>query len=117
MRVLAYASMALLVAACATQEVVETDEAIHATPAQIEAGRQFAEDQCGTCHAVSTADRSPVRDAPPFRYLGERYPVSSLAESLAEGMMTGHLEMPEWELAPEEITSLLGYIQSIQRKD
>jgi hypothetical protein len=55
-----------------------------------------------------------MRDAPPFTYLGRNYPISSLAEALAEGMITGHDGMPEWELAPAEIRGLLGYIQSVQ---
>ena len=42
--------------------------------------------------------------------------IDDLAEALAEGILTGHgpVEMPEIVLEPEEIESLLGYMQSIQ---
>ena len=39
--------------------------------------------------------RSPK--APPFRALHERYPVENLSEALAEGIRTGHPEMPQFE--------------------
>ncbi len=91
------------------------EEDLHASPAEIEAGQRLAVEQCGTCHAIARDDtQSPMRNAPPFTYLGRNYPISSLAEALAEGMITGHDGMPEWELEPAEIRGLLGYIQSVQ---
>ena len=90
------------------------EQDLGASPAEIAAGQKMAEEQCGTCHAVARDAQSPMRNAPPFSYLGRSYPVSSLAEALAEGMITGHDSMPEWELEPAEIRGLLGYIQSIQ---
>lgn len=90
------------------------EEHLGASPAEIEAGQKMAVEQCGTCHAVARGEQSPVRNAPPFSYLGRNYPISSLAEALAEGMITGHDAMPEWELEPAEIRGLLGYIQSVQ---
>ncbi len=92
------------------------EEDMGASPAEIEAGQRMAEDQCGTCHAVARDTRSPVRNAPPFSQLGRNYPISSLAEALAEGIVTGHDGMPEWELEPSQIRGLLGYIQSIQER-
>ena len=91
------------------------EEDLGASPAEIAAGQKMAEAQCGTCHAVARDAQSPMRDAPPFSYLGRNYPVSSLAEALAEGIITGHDGMPEWELEPAEIRGLLGYIQSVQK--
>ena len=90
------------------------EEDLGASPTEIAAGQRMAEEQCGTCHAVARDAQSPMRNAPPFSYLGRNYPVSSLAEALAEGMITGHDGMPEWELKPAEIRGLLGYIQSVQ---
>lgn len=90
------------------------EENLRASPAELESGQKMALEQCGTCHAIARDTQSPMRDAPPFTYLGRNYPISSLAEALAEGMITGHDEMPEWELAPAEIRGLLGYIQSVQ---
>ncbi len=90
------------------------EEDLGASPMEIEAGQRMAEVQCGTCHAVARETQSPMRNAPPFSHLGRNYPISSLAEALAEGMVTGHDGMPEWELDPSEIRGLLGYIQSVQ---
>jgi mono/diheme cytochrome c family protein len=99
---------------CAHTAEPDGDEPIVATPAQIEAGRIMAERECGACHAVGLSGRSRVPEAPEFRRLSARYPVAGLAEALAEGIVTGHPSMPEWVLEPDEITALLGYIQSIQ---
>lgn len=91
-----------------------SEEDLGASPAEIEAGQKMAVEQCGTCHAVARDTQSPMRNAPPFSYLGRNYPISSLAEALAEGMITGHDGMPEWELEPAEIRGLLGYMQTVQ---
>lgn len=103
----------LLLGACS--HLQSGEENLGATPAELAFGRQMAETQCGTCHAVDQSTTSPMRDAPPFSLLGRQYPISSLAEALAEGMVTGHDGMPEWELEPQEIRGLLAYIQSVQR--
>lgn len=52
--------------------------------------------------------------APPFRTLSEAYPVESLSEAFAEGVLVGHPDMPEFQLAPDDIDALLAYIQSVQ---
>lgn len=113
MRTLTLACVLVLTCGCAGTPSGEED--LRATPAEFAAGQTFAEEQCGTCHAVGSDTTSPVRNAPPFSHLGRSYPVSSLAEALAEGMVTGHDSMPEWQLEPSEIRGLLAYIQSVQR--
>jgi len=100
-------------AACSQMPAFE-EEDLGASAVEIAAGERLAQEQCATCHAVDRATQSPLRNAPPFAYLGRNYPVSSLAEALAEGMITGHDSMPEWRLEPDEIRGLLGYIQSVQ---
>jgi mono/diheme cytochrome c family protein len=113
MRALGYVGCVVLIVGCAHSPAAE-EEDLKSTPAEFAAGRVLAEEQCGTCHAVASETTSPMRNAPPFSYLGRKYPISSLAEALAEGMITGHDSMPEWELEPGEIRGLLSYIQSIQ---
>ncbi len=54
--------------------------------------------------------------APPFRTLSEQYPLDSLEEAFAEGILVGHRDMPEFRLSPTQIDSLLAYLQSIQRR-
>ena len=52
--------------------------------------------------------------APPFRELSRRYPVSSLQESLAEGLVTAHPEMPEFTFEPQQIRDLIAYLESLE---
>jgi cytochrome c len=59
-----------------------------------------------------------VATAPAFRTLAQRYPVESLEEALAEGIMVGHqgiVQMPEFMFEAEEIGHIVAYLQSIQK--
>src|SRR5262245_26204219 len=47
-------------------------------------GHALLESDCSRCHAIERTGTSPHRQAPPFRNLGQRYPVEFLAEALAE---------------------------------
>jgi len=58
--------------------------------------------------------RSPVKLAPPFRTLHLRYPIETLSEALAEGIYTGHAEMPAFELSPDQINDLLSYLKTLE---
>lgn len=81
-------------------------------------GRHIAESHCARCHAIGRAGQSRNPKSPPFRFLSRRYPISSLEEALAEGIMVGHqgLEMPHFQLDPPRIDELLAYIESVQVK-
>ena len=46
--------------------------------------------------------------------LGTRYPIGSLAEALAEGLVTGHPDMPEFMFEVHDVGAILAYLQSIQ---
>ena len=78
------------------------------------AGRALAEEHCSVCHAIGAADASTHRDAPPFRTLTERYPAEYLAESLAEGIMVGHEDMPALSFSTEEIDAFITYLESFE---
>jgi mono/diheme cytochrome c family protein len=80
---------------------------------QIDNGRRLVEMNCSRCHAVTSTDESTHPDAPPFRTLSKRYPIEDLAEALAEGISTGHPDMPEFIAAPEQIDAIIAYIRSI----
>jgi len=82
---------------------------------QPERGRAYAETNCAACHSVGHAGASPVATAPPFRSLHRRYPVEQLAESLAEGIATGHEAMPEFRLSPKQIEDFLAYLKTLER--
>lgn len=76
-------------------------------------GHDLATARCGACHAVEARGRSPMRAAPPFRTLGRRYPVESLDEALAEGIVAGHPDMPSdpWEAA--DIADFIAHLRAI----
>jgi cytochrome c len=80
-------------------------------------GREIAEANCGRCHALGRTGDSPLPKAPPFRDLGKRYPVEQLAEALAEGMVTGHAEMPEIAFEPDEVGALLAFLEELNAGD
>ncbi|WP_423960896.1 c-type cytochrome [Bradyrhizobium sp.] len=77
-------------------------------------GRTFAQSHCAQCHATGRVGRSPLPTAPPFRTLHLHYPVESLAESLAEGIETGHPAMPEFQLDPDRIHDFLSYLKTLE---
>ncbi len=79
----------------------------------IERGRQIVTEQCARCHAVTASGASPRMQALPFRDIAKRYPLSHLEEALAEGIITGHNDMPEFKFDPAEIAAMLSYIDSI----
>jgi cytochrome c len=87
--------------------------ALAASPSE-ERGRTFALDNCARCHSVDRVSQNPLKIAPPFRTLHKRYPIETLAESLAEGIQTGHPTMPEFRLDPDQIHDLLSYLKSLE---
>ena len=87
--------------------------AMAATPAE-QRGKTFALNNCARCHSVDRVTQSPLKIAPPFRTLHNRYPVETLAEALAEGIQTGHPTMPEFQLDPDQIYDLLSYLKTLE---
>ncbi len=77
-------------------------------------GRTFAQANCARCHAIGPVGESPLAIAPPFRTLHQRYPVESLAEALAEGIVTGHPSMPEFRLDAAQINDLIAYLVTLE---
>jgi mono/diheme cytochrome c family protein len=77
-------------------------------------GRFLVEVHCSECHAVGRADQSKHRDAPALRTLSRNYPVSALEESLAEGIVVGHPDMPEFRFRAEDVAAIISYLESIQ---
>ena len=69
---------------------------------------------CTPCHSVEANQPSPHEDAPSLTGLSRNYPVEALAESLAEGIMTGHPDMPVFTFDSASIDSIIAYLASIQ---
>jgi cytochrome c len=77
-------------------------------------GKTFALNNCARCHSIDRVTQSPLRIAPPFRTMHLRYPIESLGEALAEGIVTGHPTMPEFQLDPDQIHDLLSYLKTLE---
>jgi cytochrome c len=90
-----------------------TTPVLAASPAE-QRGRAYAKSHCARCHAIERTGESPLGVAPPFRTLHQRYPIETLGEALAEGINTGHAEMPNFRLDPDEIHDLLSYLKTLE---
>jgi mono/diheme cytochrome c family protein len=77
-------------------------------------GLTFVRANCSRCHSVERVGPSPLGIAPPFRTLHTRYPVENLAESLAEGIRTGHPTMPEFRLDPGQVADVIAYLKALE---
>lgn len=78
-------------------------------------GRRLAQTNCARCHSIDRATPSPLRIAPPFRTLHERYPVEDLEEPLAEGIMVGHPTMPQFRFDPDQIGDFIAFLKTLEK--
>jgi mono/diheme cytochrome c family protein len=79
-----------------------------------EQGKRLALTYCARCHATDKVSPSPLKIAPPFRTLHERYPVGMLEESLAEGIVTGHPTMPEFRFDGDQIGDFIAFLKTLE---
>ncbi len=79
-------------------------------------GKMLAETYCAQCHAVDRDDQSKLDIAPPFRTFAAKWPLESLEEALAEGIITGHPGMPVFQFEPDQIAALMEYLHEISEK-
>ena len=45
---------------------------------------------------------------------GLRYPVETLEEPLAEGIVTGHPSMPEFRFQPDQIDDFIAFLRTLE---
>lgn len=102
------ATMVLLILAAAEGFAQNTDS--------LRRGEALLSKHCATCHAVGTVGGSARADAPAFRTLGRKYPVETLEEALAEGLISGHPDMPEFTFDVEDVGAIIAYLKSIQQR-
>lgn len=102
----AFATSACAIFACSAAARAEDEVA--------ERGKAILALNCGRCHAVGMEDSSAHEEAPPFRVIVTRYPPEDLSESLAEGLVSGHPDMPEFVFQPPEIEAILAYLATLQ---
>jgi len=87
-----------------------------AQPSAEARGEALLSRHCAMCHAIGRSGTSPHAVAPPFRMLAQRYPIESLEESLGEGLMSGHPDMPEFSFPPRDVGAIIRYLRSIQQR-
>ncbi len=85
-------------------------------PDQLKRGEALLRHDCSGCHAIGRTGESPRQGAPAFRTLSHRYPIESLEESLAEGIMSGHPDMPEFAFDADDVGAIIAYLNSIQQR-
>lgn len=76
-------------------------------------GKALVQENCARCHAIGMEDSSSHEEAPPFRLVVTRYPPQDLAEALAEGISSGHPDMPEFVFEPADIDAIIAYLDSL----
>ena len=77
-------------------------------------GEALVRENCSRCHVIGKEGDSPHPQAPPFRTLSNKYPIENLAESLAEGIVSGHPDMPIFVFSPQDVAAIINYLQSVQ---
>jgi mono/diheme cytochrome c family protein len=82
----------------------------------VDRGRALVETNCARCHAVGAEGDSPLEGAPPFRTLGERYPIDALEEAFVGAIDTGHAQMPVFEATQAQIDDILDYIATMMEE-
>jgi cytochrome c len=113
-RLLLGAALALVIAhPAAAQEKQETQDKQDKSELE-HRGQELLTTNCARCHAIGRTGESTHPEAPPFRTLGSRYPIDALAESLAEGLSSGHPDMPEFRFEIADVDAILAYLNAIQ---
>jgi cytochrome c553 len=103
--------MRILIAGLAI--ALSSGEALAASPSA-QRGLVIARTYCARCHSIDKASESPLKIAPPFHTLHERYPLTDLEEPLGEGIVTGHPSMPEFRFEPDQIHDFIGFLKTLQ---
>lgn len=69
---------------------------------------------CARCHAIDATSTSPNDKAPAFREVVKKYDPDALEEALAEGIVTGHNNMPEFAFEPDDATAIIAYLDTLK---
>ena len=78
-------------------------------------GKRLALTYCARCHAIDKVSPSPLKIAPPFRTLHERYPVETLQEALGEGIVTGHPTMPQYSFDADQVGDFIAFLKTLEQ--
>jgi cytochrome c len=67
---------------------------------------------CARCHAIDKVSESPLAQAPAFRTLHLKYPVSDLQRPLAQGV---HPAMPRFQLEAGQVEDIMAYLKTLEQ--
>ncbi|MGI9350873.1 MAG: cytochrome c [Rhizobiaceae bacterium] len=81
----------------------------------VEQGRRLIEKNCSQCHAVGLDDESSHPQAIAFRDISIFYPVEALEEAFAEGIESGHPDMPVFETSIDQLRAMIAYMETLQQ--
>jgi len=70
---------------------------------------------CSQCHAISKSGESPHAGAPRFARFGDRLDLSTFAQRLRRGLLSGHEDMPMFRFSRQDADALTAYVRSIQQ--
>jgi len=82
--------------------------------AQAARGFDLLRTNCARCHAIDAESDSPNQKAPPFRDVVKKYDPDALQEALAEGIITGHNDMPDFAFEPDDVTAIIAYLDTLK---
>ena len=96
--------------------VMAANEAIAAqtfSPAA-QRGLTLVRTNCATCHAVDKVSESPLKIAPPFRTLHDKYPIENLRRPLREGIIANHPTMPVFRFDVGQVRDVMAYLKTLE---
>lgn len=99
------------VAALAVILLCASESAFAQSPAE-RRGFRFIRTHCAECHAIDKVDGSPLANAPPFRALHLKHPVSDIQRPLARGI---HPNVPRFQLEPSQVEDIMTYLKALER--
>jgi len=85
-----------------------------ALASNVEQGRRLARLYCARCHSIDKVSPSPLKIAPPFRSIHQRYPVDTLQEALGEGIVVGHPTMPEFRFDADQVGDFIAFLKTLE---
>jgi len=109
------AFVALAAWGCLAVAVAQTPAQPQPEPSEssVARGERLVGEKCAGCHATGRTGVSPNPKAPPFREVGKLYPPEHLAEALAEGIVTGDKDMPEFKFEPRDVDAIIDYLEEM----
>jgi mono/diheme cytochrome c family protein len=85
--------------------------ALSSAPQTIEdRGLRIRNRACSRCHGIGRASPSGRPKAPPFREIATCDPLENLAEAFAEGIVSGHPDLPAVSLGPAGIGAIIAVL-------